>query len=170
MPGSKTPTAFWYISYSVTNEADQSANFDPENDKERVFYPRFDMRTEDGSVLRSDDGISPAVFEAIKKREGNKFLEDPKQMGGRILLGNDQSRDSVAIWEEPALRMGSFTIFAAGMWGESAPATDPDGKPMKDAKGEPITLRKTLMMTYHDDGDGTRPGTIRKTAEEYIMR
>jgi hypothetical protein len=170
LPGDLQPTAYWYITYSVVNQADKDSTYDPERDKERIFYPSFTMRTQDGKLLTGNDGINPAVVDAIKAREGNKYAEDPTLMGGRILLGLDQERDSVAIWAEPAQRMGSFTIFATGMWGETAVAKDSDGNPIKDASGDPVILHKTLMMNYHVDGDQTHFGPVRLVSEEWIMR
>jgi hypothetical protein len=170
VPGDATPTVYWYVAYTVTNEADKSSHFNPDLDRERTFYPKFEMRARDGSIIPSDDGISPLVFEAIKKEEHNKYLERPTLMGGRILLGEDQARDSVAIWPEPNQRMGSFVIFASGMWGETAPATDSSGQPLKDASGQPILLHKTSMMSYHVDGDETHFAPIRQTGETFIMR
>jgi len=170
LPGEATPSVYWYMTYTVTNDADKSSHFDPDLDKERIFYPKFEMRTRDGTVIPSDDGINPVVFDAIKKREHNQYMERPTLIGGRILLGEDQARDSVAIWPEHDQRMGSFTIFASGMWGETAPATDSSGQPIKDASGQPIMLHKTLMISYHVDGDATHFAPIRKTGETFVMR
>src|ERR1700679_4014069 len=49
VPGSNTPQAYWYIKYSVTNNSD----------KEQQFLPVFEMMTNDGTIIRSDDKISP---------------------------------------------------------------------------------------------------------------
>lgn len=170
LPGEAAPRAYWYITYSVVNEADQSPAADPDRDKERIFYPVFTMRTEDGKLIEGNDGIHPAVFDAIKAAERNPYLQEPTLAGGRILLGQDQEQDSVAIWPQTRARMGSFTIFASGMWGETAVAKDSDGNPLKDANGQTIDLRKTLSLSYHVDGDETHFTPVRKTAEEYVMR
>jgi hypothetical protein len=170
IPGNATPTAFWYMTYSVVNDADRQSTYDPDRDKERIFYPVFTMRENDGKMVGANDGIHPAVFAAIKDAEKNKYLEEPTLMGGRILLGVDQERDSVAIWPEYDQRMGSFVIFASGLWGETAPATDSSGAPLKDSKGNEIELHKTLMMSYHVDGDQTHFSPVRKVGEEFIMR
>jgi hypothetical protein len=170
LPGDAAPTAFWYVTYSVLNQSDQLTNYNPDFDKERVFYPLFIMRTQDGKLLPANDGIHPLVYDAIKSFERIKYLEDPTQMGGRILLGEDQVRESVAIWKEPTQRMGSFQIFASGMWGETALAKDSDGNPLKDAKGDPIVLHKTLDMSYHVDGDATHFAPVRSVSEKFVMR
>ena len=170
LPGDTQPTAYWYFVYSVLNQSDQAANYDPNQDKERIFYPDFVMRTQDGKLLEGNDGIHPAVFDAIKAYERNPNLEDPTQMGGKILLGQDQMRQSVAIWAEPMRRMGSFQIFVSGLWGETAVAKDSDGNPIKDANGNDILLHKTLMMSYHVDGDATHYSPVRKVVEQFVMR
>jgi hypothetical protein len=170
LPGDREPSAYWYMTYSVVNNADQSGTFNPDKDKERIFYPEFTMRTSDGKLIPANDGIHPAVLDAIKLQERNKYMEDPTQMGGRILLGADQQRDSVAIWAEPSQRMGSFTIFVSGLWGETAEAKDSQGNVLKDPKGQSIILHKTLMLDYHVDGDATHFSPVRNTGEEFIMR
>ena len=170
LPGETSPRAYWYITYKVVNEGVQSAVADPDRVKERVFYPAFTMQDDGGKLLRGNDGIHPAVFDAIKEIERNKFLQEPVLAGGKILLGEDQTQESVAIWPETAARMGSFAIFSTGMWGETAQAKDSQGNVLKDAKGEPILLEKTMMSRYHIDGDETHNGTVRLVVEKYVMR
>jgi hypothetical protein len=163
-PGETVPAAYWYITYKVTNNADEQARFDPEKDRERTFYPVFEMLTSDGKVTRSDFNIVPAVFNAIKGSERNQFLEPANKIGGRILLGEDQAREGVAIWREPALRIGGFTLFVSGMWGETASVKGPAGKD--------VTLQKTLMLEYHVNGDEIQPGRdpVEQRDSQYIMR
>ena len=171
LPGEAAPRAYWYIAYTVTNGENDQPGADPDQSHEQIFYPHFEMRRRDGRVIPSDNGLSPLVFEAVKKQVHDQFMEDPTQMGGRLLLGADQARDSVAIWPEPFLRMGSFTIFASGMWGETSDVKGPDGNAMKDPKGDPMELHKTDMISYHVDGDEyPGHGHLRKTGEQFIMR
>ena len=128
-----------------------------------MFYPSFDMLTAAGNVVRSDNNISPKVFEAIKNKEHIKFLQDANSIGGELLQGEDQSRDGVAIWPEPASRMGSFTIFATGFWGEAAT--------VKVGDKETI-VHKTLQNTYHLDADAADAdtGQVKLLDSEYVMR
>jgi hypothetical protein len=129
------------MTYSLTNPITNQAA----KDKERDFYPVFEMLTEDGNVLRSDDNILPTVFDAIKTREGDRFLENANHMYGQIKLGEDQTRDGVAIWPEPAVRMGTFTIFLSGIYGETAE--------VKDSAGKSVILHKTAELDFHINGD-----------------
>lgn len=166
LPGDPVPHAFWYLTYSVTNQNELGQP----PAQERIFFPQFTIRTEDGKLLKGNDSIHPAVFQAIKAAEKNKYLEEPTLMGGKILVGDDQKRESVAIWPETTQRTGAFTIFVSGLWGETAPAKDSQGNPLNDASGNPLLLHKTLMLQYHVDGDETHFGRVRKVSEDFIMR
>jgi len=153
-PGETNPQAYWYVTYHVANNTDQ----------DRVlFYPSFQMMLEDGRLIRSDMGVSPAVFDTIKKKEHLKYLQSNDAIGGELKQGDDQSKDGVAIWPEPRLRMGTFTIFCAGFWGESAVVKVGD----KD-----VTLHKTMQLTYHQDSDENHPGggDLVLKDQQFVMR
>lgn len=149
------PTAYWYLTYRVTNNTDQ----------EQLFLPLFEMVTKDGKVHRSDKGIPARVFHQIKEAEGNRFLERRTQIVGTLRVGEDQARDGVAIWKEPMAEMGNFTIFVTGLSGEVVTCKIVDGKliPLNPAnireelKGVPqdqqVSLRKTLQLDYVIYGD-----------------
>jgi hypothetical protein len=154
--------AYWYMTYTVTNETDE----------ERTFLPLFQMLTRDGRVFRSDQNIPKEVFDVIKQREGKRFLEPFTSIGGDLRIGEDEAREGVAIWEEPEPRMGNFTIFVTGLSGEAVVAKDSTGQPMKDTDGRPILLRKTLQLDFHIPGDEVSPGDdpVKQTGEQWIMR
>ena len=161
-PGSAVPSAYWYIKYTVTNKTD----------KEQIFLPHFEMVTRTGQVIRSDFNISEKVFDEIKQREGDQFLEPFTKVGGEIRLGEDEAKDGVAIWKEPDPRMGNFTIFVGGLSGEAVQMKDDNGQAMKDADGNPIILRKTLQLNYLIRGDDVYPGQdeVNVKSEETVMR
>jgi hypothetical protein len=121
------------------------------------------MLMEDGQIIHSDIGVAPAVFDAIKKKEGLKFLQSDDLIGGDLRQGEDQSKDGVAIWPEPRLRMGTFTIFIAGYWGEAATVT---------VNGKDITLHKTQQITYSSDSDEQHPGggDLVEKSRQFVMR
>ncbi len=154
--------AYWYMTYTVANNTDQ----------ERIYLPIFEMLTNNGRVLRSDRSLPFAVFEAIKRREKNSFLEPFTQIGGEIRLGEDQARDGVAIWEEPTREMGQFSIFATGLSGEAVKLKDAKGAEVKDAEGKPVLLRKTLQLNYFVRGDDVLPGEdeVNENPESWVMR
>lgn len=161
LPG-QAPQAFWYMTYKVVNETDQP----------RTFLPVFQMLTQEGKVIRSDRNIPYRVFTEIKAREKNKYLEHFTQIGGEVRIGEDEARDGVAIWREPMAEMGSFSIFATGLSGETARLKDAQGNDIKNADGQPIILRKTLQMNYYVRGDEVYPGLdeVNPRSEQWIMR
>ncbi|MBC8108902.1 MAG: hypothetical protein H7Z14_20120 [Anaerolineae bacterium] len=162
VPGSSTPQAFWYMTYTVSNPTDQEQN----------FLPEFEMLGRDGKVIRSDNNISPKVLDAIKIRERNKALQGAVEIGGPLRAGEDQAKEGVAIWREPDTRMGTFTIFVSGLSGEIAPLKDDNGQPVKDKDDQPIILRKTLEATYQVPGDEVYPGedAVNEKSEGWVMR
>lgn len=167
VPGTSHPVAYWYMTYTVSNTGD----------KPQEFIPQFDLLSEDGKVTHSDRAIPPEVFHKIKLQEGIRLLIDSEHIDGALNPGGDEAKDGVAIWPEPMLRMGTFSIFVGGLSGEYAEMKDPDGKPLvtKDAKtgeGTRVVVRKTLQLTFHVIGDEVRPGTDEDhpKAEEWIMR
>lgn len=161
VPG-QGPQAYYYLTYSITNNTGQ----------ERMFFPFFDLVTKSGQIIRSDDKIPAKVFTAIKQREGSKFLESANQIAGEVRLGKDQSRDGVAIWHEPDPRMGQFSIFVGGLSGEYVILKDDQGNERKDDQGKPIILRKTLQLNYLIRGDEVYPGEdqVNENPEQWVMR
>jgi hypothetical protein len=161
IPGSG-PQAYWYIIYTVTNNSN----------KEQMFVPVFEMLTKEGTLIRSDRNIPQRVFEHIKTTEKKKFLESYPQIAGEIRLGEDQARDGVAIWPEPAPRMGQFSVFVSGLSGEIQAMKDPKGEPVKNSEGNPVILRKTLQLNYHIRGDEVYPGedAVDQNPKEWVMR
>jgi len=154
--------AYWYMTYGVVNNTDE----------ERHFLPSFELVTENGDVLRSDRRIPFNVFQAIKTREKNRFLEHYTAVGGPLRLGEDEAKEGVAIWKEPNPEMGRFSIFVTGLSGEHVIMKDADGKDRKDAEGRPLILRKTLQLNYLIRGDEVYPGEdeVNVNAEEWVMR
>ncbi|MDB5333090.1 MAG: hypothetical protein JWP03_4241 [Phycisphaerales bacterium] len=160
--GQKTPTAYWYMTYTVVNESGE----------EQTFLPQFDMVTQDGKIRRSDQNVSIEVFQAIKKRESNALLKSATEISGRLHQGEDQAEDGVAIWEEPMARMGGFSIYVGGLSGEFVEMKGDDDKPMLDGDKKPIILRKTLELNYVVWGDEIKPeqDDVHDKPERWIMR
>src|SRR5271163_3810243 len=61
---SPVPKAYWYMTYTVTNEGD----------KEQKFYPQIDLLTADGKVHASAEKVPDKVFQAIKAATRSKYL------------------------------------------------------------------------------------------------
>ena len=162
VPGREAPVAYWYMTYTVTNNTDQ----------ERTYLPLFEMLTKDGKVIRSDKDIPRSRFRRNQKTREKAPARTLDKVGGELLLGEDQAKDGVAIWEEPTPRMGKFTIFVGRLSGEHVELKDDQGNVMKDKNGEPIILRKTLALQYHIRGDEVYPGEddVDPLPEEWVMR
>lgn len=169
VPNSPSPVAFWYITFTVTNDGD----------KEQTFLPQFEMLTADGHVVRSDVNIPLRVFDAIKNAEHDKYLEPISAVTGQIRLGESEARDSVAIWPETLPRMGHFSIFLTGLSGEAVMLKLINGQyqkvdqadDMKNLK-DLVILRKTLQLNFFIRGDEVYPGEdeVNQKDEEWIMR
>jgi hypothetical protein len=176
---STTPRAYWYMTYTVTNEGD----------KEQRFYPQIDLVTADGKVHASDERVPTRVFDEIKLAVRNKFLEPYTSISGPIRLGPAEARDGVAVWAETQPRMEHFSIFVTGLSGEAVIMKLVDGKLTKVEQQEEMyspdkeeellkkgltILRKTLQLNYYIRGDEVYPGedvvNKDKDAEEWIMR
>jgi hypothetical protein len=154
VPGKSTPQAYWYLPFSVTNTTKL----------ERMYFPVFELVTDTGQIIRSDKGIPEAVTNEIRKQQGNRFLQPLMQTAGELRLGEDETKYSAAVWAEPELRMGSFSVLVGGLSGETAK--------VKSAKGEDALLRKTLQLNYHIRGDEVYPGEDEVNANPslWIMR
>ena len=162
VPGSSLPAAYWYMTYSVINNSD----------KEQMWLPSFEMLLKDGRIVRSDIGIPGKVFDAIKAREKKPLMEPYPKIQGELRIGEDQAKDGVAIWAEPALDLGQFSIFVSGLSGEAVMMKDLNGQPSKGPDGKPIILRKTLQLNYQIRGDDVYPGQdeVNEHPQEWIMR
>ena len=126
---------YWYMPYKIVNNSGQ----------EQFFVPDFTIATHHGDIITAGRGIPPHVFTAVKQELDNRLLENPLQASGRILLGEDHSRESVAIWPVFQHDVDYQTIFVAGLSGESAIIKHP-------LTGKDVPLRKSLMLTYHMPG------------------
>jgi hypothetical protein len=174
---STIPRAYWYMTYTVTNETD----------KEQRFYPQIDLLTADGNVHKSDEKVPKTVFEQIKQATHNKFLEPYTSISGPIRLGPAEARDGVAVWAETQPRMEHFSIFITGLCGEHVILKNVDGKLVKVDQADDIynkdteeellkkgliIMRKTLQLNYYIRGDEVFPGEdeVNKDGEDWIMR
>lgn len=168
-PGTNVPKAYWYMTFTVTNQTDA----------EQKFLPVFEMVTNDGKVIRSDKEVPESVFTAVKNRERIKTMEPLEKISGRLLLGEDQARDGVAIWAEPSTRMGTFHVFVGGLSGETVYMKDGEEIQIKDwtktsdeERKKLTTLHKTLDLTYQIPGDEIKPeeDVVLSKGEEWVMR
>jgi hypothetical protein len=146
---------FWYIAYKVVNNTGD----------ERLFIPEFTIATDAGDITAAGKGVPGGVFDAIKDREGNRLLENPIRAVGRLLQGEDNAKESVAIWPAFDHDIDLATIFISGISGETQVIKNP-------ATQEDVTVRKTLMITYALPGTGGRVQNqaVLPRGEKWIMR
>lgn len=156
LPGESEPHVYWYMLYTVTNRSGRTQS----------FFPQFQFVTEDLAVHDTDMGISPLVFDTIRERHRQlyKYLVTPTKAIGELRVGDDNARESVAIWRDIDLRQNSFTIYVSGLSGEVRVVKNPShnpGKPETQKQVGPdgierdipvnprnFTLRKTLEIDY----------------------
>jgi hypothetical protein len=180
MPGYDKPQTFWYMLYTVTNTSGQEVQ----------FLPRFELMTNTMQVLQGNPGIHPFVLQAIKRRHRptHPLLVEPVKVMGRLLQGPDNAKSSVAIWPQIGVRANQFTVYVAGLSGESVLVRNPNHKRDKDEyltkkldDGTEIrmlvnpkffTLRKTLAIRYILPGDEQTRMTAKagRLGKEWIMK
>lgn len=181
LPGCEQPEVYWYMVYTVTNTSSRSQR----------FFPTFQIVTEDLQVFDTDMGINLLVFDAIRQRHKltHKYLVAPTKAIGALLTGDDNARESVAIWRQIDLSLNSFSVYVGGLSGETQllrnPVHDPnrlkitsvigpDGRQLVQRCLNPryFTLRKTLAIRYTLPGSpGERPATVpERHAVGWLMR
>jgi hypothetical protein len=167
VPGQDKPVVYWYVVYTIENPGP----------KEVDFYPKFELVTDTLQVIPSEAQVSPEAFRAIKRRSGDPLMVPPERAVGQLLVGRDRQRHSVAIWKnvDPAAR--AFTMYVAGLSGETVRMKNPgfdEAQAESDKNEKYFILRKTLSVPYKlPGGVGTRDLAVperRNGEEKWIMR
>ncbi|MDP6543283.1 MAG: hypothetical protein QGH60_04780 [Phycisphaerae bacterium] len=178
LPGRKKSSTFWYMRYTVTN---LSRNPDTGRGADQRFTPEFILYTDTGQASVSGRRLLSSVYAAIKKRHNNPLLKDHTQVGGKLLYGKDNARDSVAIWPDFDPKAGSIDIFVGGLSGETAElklprpvtTTETDADGIEQAKvSYKIILHKSLQLSFSIKGEsGNRTYTKAKfTGKKWVLR
>ncbi|NLX03618.1 MAG: hypothetical protein GXY33_00585 [Phycisphaerae bacterium] len=162
--------SFWYMIYTVENNTGRDV----------VFHPEFALVTDGLEVLRSRVSVPPEVFGAIKQRHAQTYpwLEHPRELVGRMLQGEDNARDSVAIWPDFDVKTTRFDVFVEGLSGEAVEVRNPlfEAGKSDPSKVQPtFVLRKTLMVPYILPTDPAKreqvdPGPGSQPTQEWVMR
>jgi hypothetical protein len=159
MPGGTTQRTFWYVLYTVTNHTK-----DPDSGRptEQLFAPNFSLYTKTGQLVRAGSKVPTLVYEAIKKRHNNPHLKDVAAITGKLLYGEDNAKDGVAMFQDFDPKAGSIDIFIVGLSGETKDIVLPSavtvtrvnshGKKIVK-KTHTITLSKTLRLNYMIPGE-----------------
>ena len=171
IPGENRVETFWYVLYTVTNHTGS----------DRVFVPQITLFTDTGQILLGSEGIYPSIFAAIKERHNNPYLEDLARISGRILQGEDNARDGVAIFRDFDEAARTVDVFIGGLSGETVvldlpgevdvAVTDIRGRTTRQRKGR-IVLHKTLQLTYEIPGvaEARLATPMRRVTQAWVMR
>ena len=164
LPGDTEPQRFWYILYTVTNNSDQDVE----------FYPQFELLTNTFRLRQAGVGVRRPVFEAVRHRYHSAvpLLEPASMVTGRVLLGRDNARDSVAIFKDFDPRATSVSVFASGFSNETVTVAHPMLKDADTGVPKQVLLRKTLRLNYQVPGDEYNPDSrvMLYRDREWIMR
>lgn len=179
LPDQEQPTTYWYVLCTVTNRTDEDV----------LFYPRFTLLTNTCQTIEAGQDVNPAAYTAIKKRHHATYplLQPMVSAIGRVLQGQDNAIDTVAIWKDFDPKADNFTIFVSGLSGETQPIRNPaydrqadentdatgDADTNKAAQPEFFYLRKTLRIQYAIPSDPvtrTKARPYRSTRMDWIMR
>ncbi len=170
-PGASVLRTYWYMLFTVTNKTGV----------DQIYVPDFVLSTDTGKVSRAGTNVPTSVFRAILKRHNNPLLTSPPEITGKILQGEDNAKDGVAIWENFDPKARKFDVFIGGLSGERAviqlptPVTvvekDDEGKPRKVTKDR-LILAKSLHLAYGIPGESaartkTRPKLLKS---KWVMR
>lgn len=146
---------YWYMVYEVTNQTGE----------DQLFIPEVTIATDTGRIIEAGRGVPAAVFARIKERLGDPLLESPIQIVGRLLQGVDYARKSVTIWPAFEQDVDEFTMFFSGLSGETQTIAHP-------ATGEPVLMRRTLMIRFSLPGTPANPQQQKALLQEQreVMR
>ncbi|MEI8196674.1 MAG: hypothetical protein WCI73_12250 [Phycisphaerae bacterium] len=135
VPGKTEPQTFWYFRYTVTNNTG----------KDLLFTPEFQLLTDTGQILTSGKNGANAAYDDIKKLYKGTLMDSPIQILGKLLQGDDNAKESVAIFTgvETDARIYKFQV--SGLSGDTAAVENP-------LTHEKVVLRKTLVVTYEIPG------------------
>ncbi|MBN2210551.1 MAG: hypothetical protein JW709_04070 [Sedimentisphaerales bacterium] len=162
LPGDTEPTRFWYLLYTITNNTGEDVN----------FYPRADLFTDTLLTYTGGAKSRRQVFEAIRQRHATAIplLEMESQVTGPILQGEDNARDTVAIFEEFDPQATKVQIFISGLSNETVQVKNPMGAQGKES--DTVLLRKTLALDYQVPGDEYNPANrvLLYRGRNWIMR
>lgn len=134
---------YWYILYTVTNNTGD----------ERFFAPSFMLFTDKAKVQRSRS--QPNVCALIKKDRPRhaKFLEHATKIIGKLLQGDDNARDGIAIFAPLEEGTKSFTVFVGGLTGQYIRRANPGALADATEAEKTVILHKTRALKYRLIGD-----------------
>ena len=149
LPGDMQPRNYWYLLYTITNNTGRDVD----------FFPQIELFTDTFKLHIAGSRVRNLVFEAIRDRYSKTIplLESQDRVSEKLLQGRDNSRDSVAIFEDFDPNAAQTRIFLSGASNETVTVAHPLLIDEKTQKPKEVLLRKTLMLEYRVAGDRYRP-------------
>ena len=143
LPGSKEPSRFWYLVYTITNNTGSDVD----------FYPAFEVMTNTFKLYEAGKVPSKPVYKEVERlyKKSVPLLEPEIKVAGKILQGEDNARDCVCILEDFDPNATSIKLFISGFSNETTTVELADNK--NEKKSKKVLLRKTLMIEYTVPGD-----------------
>jgi hypothetical protein len=127
---------YWYIRYTVTNNTG----------KDILFTPDFQLISDTGQVVTGNHGIKRNVYEKIKSLYAGTYVESPFEIFGSLKQGDDNARDSIAVFGDVDVDTRNVHVFISGLSGETTEVKDP-------VTDKVIVLHKTLVFDYDLPGE-----------------
>ncbi len=167
LPGDQTPTTYWFIRYTVENNAGQDIE----------FFPAAELVTSSLQVIAAGDQISPTVYDAIRERYHTTapFMLEPNKMSGPLLQGEDNAKTGFVAFRDFNPNDNDFTIYFSGLSGEIQRVTNPSfdkTKPESPENPRVFTLRKALEIKYSLPGDPQTRNLVNpvRKGQDWVMR
>ncbi|MCL2700758.1 MAG: hypothetical protein FWE88_03585 [Phycisphaerae bacterium] len=172
VPGEKTPQLFWFLRYTVSNHTGD----------DQIFAPDVFLYTDTGDIVRSGKDVPPVVFARIKSSYNDPLLKDQISIGGKLLQGEDNAKNGVAIFSNFDPKAGTVEIFFGGLSSYAETLTLPvpvtvtefdiRGRAREVEKTE-IQLNRTLRLKYRhplDPNGKPRDNELKLVSQEWVMR
>ncbi len=161
-PGEQVPTRFWYMVYTITNNSAVDVD----------YYPTIEVMTDTFKIYEAGKVPTKPVYDEVKRlyTESVPLLEPEINVAGKILQGEDNARDCVAILDDFDPNATSVKVFISGLSNETAVVEKIDENNKKNIKK--VLLRKTLMLEYKIPGDqyNQQDKVMLFSRREWIMR
>jgi len=130
---------YWFMRYTVTNNTHQDI----------FFIPSFVLATDTGKVLRPVTGLSPRILTKIRTVTGDQFIISPGLIAGKLLQGDDNAKDGVAVFTGVPFKARRFNIFVSGLSADTALQKNP-------LTHKDVVLHKTLELNFWIPGESVR--------------
>ena len=136
---SRSLREYWFMRYTVTNNTHRDI----------FFIPGFVLTTDTGKVLHPVAGLSPRVLTKIRTVTGDQFIISPGLIAGKLLQGDDNAKDGVAVFTHVPVKARQFKIFVSGLSGDTALQKNP-------LTHKDVVLHKTLQLNFWIPGESVR--------------